>query len=178
MQAGGAPAAGDAPAAAAHAQASCVYIKRAGDAPADGDVFAELLILPGDTVARLAERACAKFAWGTPSQARLLLVDHPHDADEPPSAEQETVATELTRPHWALPRAGVRSGSWLLARVPPPPPPAGASCVGPPTAPYSPLVIAGWQTLMCTRPVHRRAPASAFAHRPAASPTLLFHVAQ
>jgi hypothetical protein len=170
--------AGDAPAVADHAQASYVYIKRAGDA-ADGEVYAALAILPGDTVALLAARACAAFAWASPSRARLFLVDHPHDADEPPSAEEERVATELTRPHWALPRARVGPGSWLLARVPAPaPPPAGASCVGPPTAPYSPLVIAGWQTPACTRPVHRRAPASALAHCPAASPTLFFHVAQ
>jgi len=58
MQAGGvAPAAGD-------AQPQYVFIKRAGGAAADGEVYAKLAILPGDDVADLAARACAKFGWG------------------------------------------------------------------------------------------------------------------
>ena len=117
MQAGGAPAAAD------HAQASYVYIKRAGDAAADGEVYAELAVLPGDTVARLAGRAVAAFPrWGAADagQLRLHLVERPPDADEPPSADEEALAVELKRPHWTLARAGVGAGSWLLARVAPP----------------------------------------------------------
>ena len=114
------------------------FIKRAvGAEPVEGEVYAELEMRAGDTVARLAARACKEFKrWAVDAdQLRLFLVNHPHDADEPPSAEEEKVVTELTRPHWALPRAGVGPGSWLLARVPAPAAPAGASCVGPPTAP-------------------------------------------
>jgi hypothetical protein len=121
------------PAPSAHA-----LIKLAADAaPAEGEVFAELALAPGDTVARLAERACAKFGWGVPTRARLFLVPREPGADEPPSPSDEARAAELTRTHWTLERAGVASGAWLLARVlapaaaappalPPPPPPAPA----------------------------------------------------
>ena len=110
-----APAAGD-------AQPQYAFIKRAGGAAADDEVYAEVAILPGDTVARLAERAVAAFPrWGAADagQLRLHLVERPPDADEPPSADEEALAVELKRPHWALARAGVGAGSWLLARVAP-----------------------------------------------------------
>jgi len=124
MAGGGAPAASDAPAAAGY-----VYIKRAGDAPADYEVYAALPILPGDTVALLAERACAKFArWGAADagQVRLYLV--PHEGVRKPLAEAEARATLLDEPALSLADAGIVSGSWLLARVPRPPAAAGASC--------------------------------------------------
>ena len=121
MQAGGVAPAAAAPApapAAGDVGAEYVFIKREGGAAADDEVYAELAMLPGDTVARLAERACAKFQWGSPSQARLRLVERPPDAEEPPSTDEEALAVELQRPHWKLARAGVGAGAWLLARLP------------------------------------------------------------
>ena len=38
------------------------------DAPAEGEVFAKLEKRAGDAVTDLAERACAKFGWGIPTQ--------------------------------------------------------------------------------------------------------------
>ena len=108
-----------------------VFIKRAS-APVDGDVYAKLAMRAGDAVTDLAERACAKFPrWGADAgQVRLYLVPHSLDADEPPSADEEARAAELTRPHWTLGRAGIVSGSWLLARVSLPATAAGASWRG------------------------------------------------
>ena len=116
---GGAPAAGDARWAAGHAQAPYVYIKRAGGAAADGEVYAELAVLPGDDVADLAARACAAFGWGTPSQARLYLVVQSEVGGEAPSAddEKEALAGNALFPAASLQRAGVRAGALLLARV-------------------------------------------------------------
>ncbi len=113
MQAGGvAPAAGD-------AQPQYVFIKRAGGAAADGEVYAKLAILPGDDVADLAARACAKFGWGSPSQARLYLVVLSEVGGEAPSAddEKEALAGDALFPAASLQRAGVRTGALLLARV-------------------------------------------------------------
>ena len=125
MQAGGvAPAAGD-------AQPQYVFIKRAGGAAADDEVYAEVAILPGDTVARLAERACAKFGWGVPSQASLFFVDHLPGGDEPSAlveAKATTPSSRRLQSGWTLERAGVEPKSWLLARVSLPPAAAGASC--------------------------------------------------
>jgi hypothetical protein len=123
---GGAPAAGDARWAAGHAQAPYVYIKRAGGAAADGEVYAKLAVLPGDDVADLAARACAAFGWGTPSQARLYLVVQSEVGGEAPSAddEKEALAGNALFPAASLQRAGVRAGALLLARVPPPAPAA------------------------------------------------------
>ena len=106
-----------------------VYIKRTGGGAGldPNEVFAPLSIDGIASVGLLAKRACAEFLrWGADAgKVRLYLVAHAPEADEPPSADEEARAEELTRPHWTLVRAGVVSGSWLLARVPPP---AGASC--------------------------------------------------
>jgi hypothetical protein len=137
MQAGGAPAAGDAPAVAApapaplavpapttapatgDAQPQFVFIKRAGGTAADGEVYAKLAILPGDDVADLAARACAEFGWGSPSQARLYLVVRSEVGGEAPSADDEkkALAGDALFPAASLQRAGVRVGALLLARV-------------------------------------------------------------
>ena len=119
MQAGGAPAAAD------HAQASYVYIKRAGDAAADGEVYAELAVLPGDTVARLAERACAKFPrWGAADagQLCLFLVAQKEAGGKAPSAEdeQKALSGDALFPAASLQSASVGGGALLLARVPAP----------------------------------------------------------
>ena len=88
-----------------------VYIKR--DA-AEGEFYAELSIFSGDTVARLADRACAKFGWGVPTQARLYLVKR---GGKRPAPEEEAAATPLDDPSDALAEAGIVKDAWLLARV-------------------------------------------------------------
>ena len=117
-----------------------VFIKHAGTNALPSEAFAKLAVHAGDTVADLAERACAKFPrWRADAgQTRLCLVAHAPEADEPPSAEEEARAVELTRPHWALSRAGVVSGSWLLAHVAVPAAPAPA-----PAASLEDLLVAG-----------------------------------
>jgi hypothetical protein len=105
-----------------------VFIKRAGGAAADGEVYAKLAILPGDDVADLAARACAKFGWGSPSQARLYLVVQSEVGGEAPSAddEKEALAGDALFPAASLQRARIEPGALLLARVPPPAAPAAA----------------------------------------------------
>jgi hypothetical protein len=109
-----------------------VYIKRTDNAPVEGEVFAKLEMLAGDAVADLAERACAKFGWGVPTRARLYLVKHKGELK--PLAEAEARAALLDEPALRLERAGVVSGSWLLARVSLPAAAAGAPPSGSATA--------------------------------------------
>jgi hypothetical protein len=84
--------------------------------------------LAGDDVADVAKRACAEFGWGAPSQASLCLVKS--EGARPQPAEEAAELAPLD-PSLSLAEAGVRTGSWLLARVPaaapPPPPPAAAA---------------------------------------------------
>ena len=101
-----------------------VYIKRAGELD---EVFAELSCFAGDTVARLAKRACDTFGWGVPTQAQIYLLVHAPGGDEPPAeAERAALANARLQSGWALEHAGVVPGSWLLARVPPPAAASGA----------------------------------------------------
>lgn len=100
--------------------ASFVFIKRAcADSllEAASEVFAKLKVDAGDDVSDLAARACAAFGWGTPSQARLYLI--PHEGARKPSEEAEERAIPLDEPAQTLAEADVKSGSWLLARLPP-----------------------------------------------------------
>jgi hypothetical protein len=78
--------------------------------------FAEVNIVEGDTVTRLAKRACAEFShWGANAgQIALYLVDAVGDDLPPPSAVDS--ARHLDQIGWSLTRAGVSSGAWLVAR--------------------------------------------------------------
>ena len=103
-----------------------VYIKRV----AGEEFYAELSIFSGDKIARLAERACAKFPrWGAADagQVRLFLVKR---GGKLPTPEMEAAATPLEDPSDTLVYAGIVSGSWLLARVSLPATAAGASWRG------------------------------------------------
>ena len=92
------------------------------ETPLADQTFAELMLLPGDNVARLVGRACDKFGWGAPSRCRLYLVAPPDGDDEPSAvAISDALAGERLQSSWPLVRAGIGPGSWLLARVPPPP---------------------------------------------------------
>ena len=80
-----------------------------------GEFYAELLIVSGDTIARLAKRACAEFGWGVPTQVRLYLVKQ--CGKENPTADEEASAVALDKPAYSLADAGVVADSWVLARV-------------------------------------------------------------
>ena len=93
-----------------------MYIKRA-----EGEGFAELSIVSGDTIARLAERACAKFPrWGADAgQVRLYLVPTEERARalQRGTSAGDILAGDALFPGDTIERAGIASGSWLLARV-------------------------------------------------------------
>ena len=78
--------------------------------------FAEVNIVEGDTISRLAERACVKFpSWNADSaQLSLYLVAAGGDDMPPPSAVDS--ARHLDQIGWSLTRAGISSGAWLVAR--------------------------------------------------------------
>jgi hypothetical protein len=97
-----------------------VLIKREA---AEGEAYAELSIFSGDTIARLAKRACTEFGWGVPTQMRLYLVKR---GGKLPTPEEEVASTLLDDPSDTLLYAGIVSGSWLLARVSGPATAAGA----------------------------------------------------
>ena len=81
--------------------------------------FAEVNIVEGDTISRLAERACAKFPSWKADSAQLSLYLVAAGGDEEPA--EEAISTVLLRGGrlgvgWSLSRAGISSGAWLVAR--------------------------------------------------------------
>ena len=77
--------------------------------------FVEVNIVEGDTISRLAKRACAEFPhWGTADKLSLHLVAAGGDDMPPPSAVD--AARHLDQIGWPLSRAGISSGAWLVAR--------------------------------------------------------------
>ena len=102
-------------AAASGASMGSVFVKRNGDAHAR---FAEVAILEDDTVTRLAERASLKLDWRTSAAYVELFLVKPGGEDEPSAAEEEEA---LKQPRlgvgWSLPRAGIISGAWVIARL-------------------------------------------------------------
>ncbi len=105
------------------------FIKRVGAEPIEGEVYAELEMRAGDTVARLAARACKEFKrWEVDAdQLRLYLV--PHKGKENPTRIQEEEAELLDKPAYSLEEARVANGAWLLARASPLAPPAAAGAL-------------------------------------------------
>ena len=102
-------------AAAAAVLEGSVFVKQFGDGDA---VYAEVGIYVGDKVARLAERAFAKFRWpGAANKVKLYLVKQ--TGDDEPTAEEEEEA--IKRPRLgvglSLLRAGIASGAWVVARL-------------------------------------------------------------
>ena len=81
--------------------------------------FAEVSFVEGDTISRMAKRACIKFShWGVNAgQISLYLVAAGGD-DEP---TEEAIGAVLSSGGrlgvgWSLTRAGITSGAWLVAR--------------------------------------------------------------
>jgi hypothetical protein len=78
--------------------------------------FAEVNIVEGDTISRLAERACVKFShWGVNAgQISLYLVAA--GGKDMPSPSAVDSARHLYQIGWSLEDAGISSGAWLVAR--------------------------------------------------------------
>ena len=121
--------ASSAAAAVAGASAGSVFVKRAGDVDA---VFAEVDIYAGDNVARLADRACAKFRWLVGAdKIKLFLVpdDLVRDIQLMPEHEAGVLVRENLRLATdALAEAGISNRCCLLARLPDPPAAAPGEC--------------------------------------------------
>jgi len=102
-------------AAAAGTSVGSVFIKNAGDARAH---FAPVDIFASDAVGHLAERASLKLDWRTSAAYVELFLVKPGGEDEPSAAEEEEA---LKQPRlgvgWSLPRAGIISGAWVIARL-------------------------------------------------------------
>ena len=126
-----ATAAAAAAAAVAGASAGSVFVKRAGDVDA---VFAEVDIYAGDNVARLAERASAKFRWLVGADmVRLFLVPDAGGlvrAVQRNPAREADVLVDINRclATDTLAEAGIRDRCCLLARLPDPPAAAPGEC--------------------------------------------------
>ena len=89
--------------------------------------FAEVRVSEGDTVARLAARACAAFPSWRLDASQVFLHLLAAGGDEEPA--QGAAATALAGSShlasgWSLARAGVSPGAWLLARAAAASPPA------------------------------------------------------
>ena len=82
--------------------------------------YGEVGLQPDDTIARVADRACAKFpSWkADASQLHLFLVAEGGD-EEPSDDAASAVLSGGSRlgAGWPLGRAGVTSGAWLVARA-------------------------------------------------------------
>jgi len=124
-----APASSAAAGAVAGVSAGSVFVKRAGDVDA---VFAEVDIYAGDNVARLAERASAKFRWLVGAdKIKLFLV--PADSEDAVAAgvdgsEGLVLATRPLSSIKALSAVGISNRSCLLARLSSPPAAAPGEC--------------------------------------------------
>ena len=110
-----------------------VFIKRVADG--EDECYAELSILLGDTVARLAKRACAEFPrWGAADAGQVSLYLVPNDAcsgDEPSEkAEADALGGARLQSGKTLAGASIAPRSWLLARISLPAAAAGALCFG------------------------------------------------
>jgi len=96
------------------------FIRRAGGAgdAALAEAFGEVELVAGDSVARLAARACALFGWGPPTRARLHLVARARAAalDGGAAVEPADFGARLSALD-SLAAAGVVPGACLLARI-------------------------------------------------------------
>ena len=95
--------------------ASFVRIALAG-----AGTFAEVNIVEGDTISRLAKRACTEFPSWKADSAQLSLYLVAAGGDEEPA--EEAISTVLLSGGrlgvgWSLSRAEISSGAWLVARA-------------------------------------------------------------
>ena len=73
--------------------------------------------MEGDTVSRLAERACVKFPSWKADSAQLSLYLVAAGGDDIPTPSAVDSARHLDQIGWSLSRAGISSGAWLMARA-------------------------------------------------------------
>ena len=113
---------------AASGGASSVFVKRSGDESAS---FAEVPILVGDTVTRLAERASTKFAWPVGAdKVKLFLVRSDRAQSVERGDESEGVGGALFSGS-KLADVEVVDGCFVLARLSGPPRPPGPPAAAP-----------------------------------------------
>jgi hypothetical protein len=95
-----------------------VFIKRAGGGASPDETFAKVEVYTDDDVADLAARACDKFGWGAPTQARLFLASAGGNVAPTQPEIDAVLRDDGKRLGEGLPLvdAGVGSGAWLLAR--------------------------------------------------------------
>ena len=79
--------------------------------------YGEVGLQPDDTIARVADRACAKFPSWKADAAQLSLYLVAEGGDDMPHPSAEAAASYLGETGWSLQRAGISSGAWLVARV-------------------------------------------------------------
>ena len=82
-------------------------------------IFAEVSIAEGDTVSRLAKRACAEFPhWGVNAGQIALYLVAAGGSKEPSGEAISAVLSSGERlgVGWSLEEAGIPSGAWLVAR--------------------------------------------------------------
>ena len=93
----------------------------------DSVSWAEVELLEGDTVARLADRACAKFrSWDADaSQVSLYLVERTGEDVPSPAAESAALDGKPLQPTWSLAHARIVPSSCILVRKT-----AGAAAAG------------------------------------------------
>jgi len=86
---------------------------------AGAGTFAEVNIVEGDTISRLAKRACAEFpSWGVNAAQISLYLVAAGGKDEPTEEAISAVLSSGGRlgVGWSLEDAGISSGTWLVAR--------------------------------------------------------------
>jgi hypothetical protein len=101
-----------------------VRVRRVAGAPGDEDeTFGKVPIDAADDVSDVAARACAAFGWGAPTRARLYLAAAGGAAAPTEAAIAAALGDAARRLGEGTPLAdaGVASGAWLLAHIPPMP---------------------------------------------------------
>jgi hypothetical protein len=83
---------------------------------ADAGSFAEVNIEEGDTISRLAKRACTEFPSWKADSAQLSLYLVAAGGKDTPSPSAVDSARHLDQIGWSLEDAGISSGAWLVAR--------------------------------------------------------------
>jgi hypothetical protein len=83
---------------------------------AGAGTFVEVDIVEGDTVSRLAKRACAELSHWRVNAAQIALYLVAAGGDDLPAPSAVDSARHLDQIGWSLVRAGISSGAWLVAR--------------------------------------------------------------
>ena len=100
------------------------FIMRVSEPPLEGEAFAVIELRAGDNVGILLKRTCQEFThWGVHAGQVHLFLAAAGGEDPPPLDALVAAAADPASclgVGWPLARAGIVTGCWLLARVPPP----------------------------------------------------------